>query len=724
MNLKNQSFFKIFIVSLISLVSYYQLDAQVYYNVTVTSGSQFVGGTVVGFTPINGHSCESFWVGGSSACNSAPYKLGLGGTALCPNNSSSKFTFNPPVERIRLQIEGLDSMETFPISINGSSYYINPSDISALPCDPGQPVFTAVGGVITRVVPIFYYGSGLVDIYPGYSIDSIRVTKSGLDIAGVEYSLKFAHDTVVYLKQPFIDTALCAGDSVYFNFVASNKFKNTNVFTVQLSNASGSFASPTVIGSRITDTSGVIGCKIPAGTTPGSGYRVRIVSSNPVKTSPDNGKNIVISNITPAAVTANSNGPVCTGSILTLTANSSTSGVTYRWSGPNSYSSNFQNPSITSVTTLAAGNYIVRATLNGCAVKDTVTVVVNTTPSITNVGSNSPACIGGSINLTATSSVSGSTYSWTGPASFTSSLQNPTISGATSANSGTYTVTATANGCTSASVSTTVTATAGPVIFAYPSPNDTICAGRTLLFNTNVIGAGTTPNYQWYKNNIAITGATSKTYSTSSVVSGDVFRCEVVATSGSACNTPISSTAIPIEVMQYAVPLVEITASPDTNAWPGLMITFTATTANAGNTPKYQWKRNGANIIGATASTWSASTLNNNDKITCQITSDYICPSPAIVTSNVLGMHIATAVQGLDNTDVKIFPNPVKEILNIVSAKTGNTYIVYDLLGKACMKGVLSKKENNIDVSSLNPGLYTLSIIDDSSSVKLKFIKL
>lgn len=49
--------------------------------------------------------------------------------------------------------------------------------------------------------------------------------------------------------------------------------------------------------------------------------------------------------------------------------------------------------------------------------------------------SNSPVCINSTLQLNATG---GTTYSWTGPNGFTSSLQNPTINNATAANSGTY----------------------------------------------------------------------------------------------------------------------------------------------------------------------------------------------------------------------------------------------------------------------------------------------
>ncbi|MBD0259084.1 MAG: hypothetical protein ICV83_25475, partial [Cytophagales bacterium] len=59
-----------------------------------------------------------------------------------------------------------------------------------------------------------------------------------------------------------------------------------------------------------------------------------------------------------------------------------------------------------------------------------------------------PVCAGGTITLTA-STVAGATYAWTGPNGFTSSQQNPTVPNATAAAGGTYSVTATANGCTS-----------------------------------------------------------------------------------------------------------------------------------------------------------------------------------------------------------------------------------------------------------------------------------
>jgi hypothetical protein len=65
-------------------------------------------------------------------------------------------------------------------------------------------------------------------------------------------------------------------------------------------------------------------------------------------------------------------------------------------------------------------------------------------------GSNAPVCAGTSLNLTATT-VASSTYAWTGPNGFTSSVQNPTLTYA-AAYAGVYEVHVTATGCATPSV--------------------------------------------------------------------------------------------------------------------------------------------------------------------------------------------------------------------------------------------------------------------------------
>jgi hypothetical protein len=61
-------------------------------------------------------------------------------------------------------------------------------------------------------------------------------------------------------------------------------YASDNVFTAQLSDASGSFASPTTLGTLASVSSGSIVANIPPSTTLGTGYRIRVVSSSPAIT--------------------------------------------------------------------------------------------------------------------------------------------------------------------------------------------------------------------------------------------------------------------------------------------------------------------------------------------------------------------------------------------------------------------------------------------------------
>ena len=133
----------------------------------------------------------------------------------------------------------------------------------------------------------------------------------------------------------------------------------------------------------------------------------------------------------------------CTQNSVQLTGNSSTSGVSYSWTGPGGFTSSEQNPTVS-----VAGTYTLTVTnpLNQCT--STATAVVNedsNLPGATATG-GSITCTQSSVQLTGSSAASGVSFSWVGPGGFTSNQQNPVVSAP-----GTYTLTVTnpGNGCTS-----------------------------------------------------------------------------------------------------------------------------------------------------------------------------------------------------------------------------------------------------------------------------------
>ncbi|MDD3321761.1 MAG: GEVED domain-containing protein, partial [Paludibacter sp.] len=107
-----------------------------------------------------------------------------------------------------------------------------------------------------------------------------------------DYTLNVIYPTITtgtISGSPFTD-----GSSVSVPFTVSSSFLTGNIFTAQLSNASGSFTSPISIGTLTSTTSGTISATIPTSTTTGTGYRIRVISSSPVVTGSDNGTNLSV----------------------------------------------------------------------------------------------------------------------------------------------------------------------------------------------------------------------------------------------------------------------------------------------------------------------------------------------------------------------------------------------------------------------------------------------
>ena len=204
---------------------------------------------------------------------------------------------------------------------------------------------------------------------------------------------------------------------------------------------------------------------------------------------------VVVINTLPS-ITAMNNGPVCEGSNITLSSTPSAgSGIysLFQWTGPDFYVASVEDPVPFSTTTASAGIYQVIVTdSKGCTATATTTVVINPKPVLT-ASSNSPVCTGANLDLNSTpSGGSGiyTTFSWTGPASFSSAMEDPTDFPITIANAGTYRVTVTDNaGCTAtASTSVSVSTLNAPTIAA--TSNSPVCGGTNLVLTSTPSGGG------------------------------------------------------------------------------------------------------------------------------------------------------------------------------------------------------------------------------------------
>ncbi|TND03509.1 MAG: hypothetical protein FD123_3930 [Bacteroidetes bacterium] len=130
----------------------------------------------------------------------------------------------------------------------------------------------------------------------------------------------------------------------------------------------------------------------------------------------------------------------------------------------------------------------------GCPIAGTTTTPIQAAicPAVT-ASSNSPVCTGGTINLSLSSTSTYATYSWTGPAAFTSTLASPSRTGATGAMAGTYTCVITVGVYACSYTVTTTVAVNAPPTAAAAGPDQVICStagSATMAGNTPGVGTG------------------------------------------------------------------------------------------------------------------------------------------------------------------------------------------------------------------------------------------
>lgn len=129
-------------------------------------------------------------------------------------------------------------------------------------------------------------GSGLVTFYVATNVANGNGSDSGDEIYVSAYPLTegVASNSIT---SPSMNPngQICAGGAITLNFSTTGVYSAGNVFQAQLSDATGSFSNPVIIGSLSSVSGGTINGTIPANTLAGSLYRIRIVSTQPVANS-------------------------------------------------------------------------------------------------------------------------------------------------------------------------------------------------------------------------------------------------------------------------------------------------------------------------------------------------------------------------------------------------------------------------------------------------------
>ncbi|MGE0569161.1 MAG: T9SS type B sorting domain-containing protein, partial [Bacteroidia bacterium] len=425
----------------------------------------------------------------------------------------------------------------------------------------------------------------------------------------------------------------------------------------------------------------------PFTVCPGSTTIYSVTIADVTNTTANDTAIVVINPIPTIAVT---NPTACTNDSFTLTANG---GTAYAWTGPNSFTSNLQNPVLSNVTSSETGNYTVTVTSSlGCTNAAVAAASVIPLPNITIGGGNSLCAqsFNGSQNFVTLSASGISSYSWiasgglaapanlnTSPITFTAhptslpTIETLTLSGTLGSctNTTTYTVaivpnpTITVSSASMCSSSSTVLVAAGADTYSWSGPSLNATTGSSVIASPAVTSIysvyGSSLNCQSATENSTVTVMPSPSLllapNNATVCSGSGVNLNAVGAnsytwspSGS-LNTPVGQAVIasPLSTTNYTVTgevntctstaVVQVSVIP----LPNLIATVSKTAVCAGESVNL-------NSMGASSYTWSPSagmnnpfsnfvTLNPNVSTTYTIVGENgICAGFATVAVNVI----------------------------------------------------------------------------------------
>ncbi|MEI6435310.1 MAG: FISUMP domain-containing protein [Bacteroidota bacterium] len=435
--------------------------------------------------------------------------------------------------------------------------------------------------------------------------------------------------------------SVCAGISITYTATATNGGVSPayqwNVNRINITGATNSTYSYS------PEHADIVKCKLTS--------NVVCPTGNPATS---NTVNMTVNPILPVSVSiAVSANPVCVGTQVTFIATPTNGGTTpvFQWkvngtivSGATNNHYSYTAVNNDAITCVLISNTI--CSIGNPSTSNTVTMIVNPIlpVSVSAAVSANPVCAGTKASFTATPANGGSApaYQWQANGANITGATN-TIFSYTPTHNDTIKCLMTSNGaCTTGNPATSnaINMTVNPLlpvsVSVVPSANP-VCSTTLVTYTALPTHGGSMPSFQWNNKGININGATNATYSFTPI-NNDAVTC--ILTSNAACPTgnPATSNIVSMNVIPLLPVSISIVASA-TVVCAGTQATFTATPTNGGSSPGYQWRINGANINGATNTTYSYIPVNNN-AITCLLTSNAVCPNVNPAISNIVTMTV------------------------------------------------------------------------------------
>lgn len=455
---------------------------------------------------------------------------------------------------------------------------------------PAVPAFTNIGGATAATLTI----TGTTAAQSG---NQYRVIVSGQCGSTTSTAVLLTVNTAPAVTANPQSVTLCAGSNNTFSATATG----TGIgYQWQISTA----AVPAFTNIPAATSSSYTVNAITAGMN-GDQYRVVVTGTCPA---PATSSPATLTVVTSVGVTTQPvDATACDGSGTSFTVAGSGPGVIYQWQvntgsgfvnvpAAAPYSGGTTGTLTVSPVTPAMSGYQYRALLSNATcttpgVSNTVTLTVNSLPTISANPQSATICLGGGNTFSTTASGTGITYQWQVSTAAVPAFTNIpgataatyVVSGATAVMTGNQyrvVVTGTCSASTATSSAATLTVITPVAVVTNPS-NVELCSGTNATFS--VVGTTTQQPtiYQWEvstdggANFTPITGANAATYTVNAVIAAMSNNRYRVKLTNNTCTVPAVSTAAILTVRQ--LPTIGLTAAPLTSLLPGQTTTLTAT---------------------------------------------------------------------------------------------------------------------------------------------------
>jgi gliding motility-associated-like protein len=531
-------------------------------------------------------------------------------------------------------------------------------------------------------------------------------------------------------------TAVCASESFneYFvNFTWSPPLVDgSNEFILELSDSSGGFGSPTELArvtDRNTDFDFDFQFALPQ-EAQGDGYRFRVRSTSPALTSPESdpyamyyieyNSPILISQDASGVIPPGGEIQICNGGSIQLGAHNVPNAEIYNYSWyrsgtPLSESSN-------SISVDQAGIYFVEIdygdACSGSAntLSNSIEVTFGTSQGIAiNPPAQTTLCPSDVVTLTANVSGMGYSYTWykdgnivAGPTVDASTFN---VDGSVVDFEGTYTVEISGTGiCQEESAPVALSSPGSFSVTRVNSERMVLLPGQNEVLTVSTDAAS--PTVQWYRNGSPIAGETNLTLSISQV--GDYYAA--VTETGGSCgsSTKTSETTTVVQPNNFDLTIAYNGTYADcANSAIVLEVTQIMATENGNtfdvttqliNDFSYQWLIDGGSIAGATGSSISLASSDENGNYTLQADLDAFS-----MTSNALDVV-------LNSGDAISITNSGSQLCDGVTISLSTTY---DLTGKTFnwTRNGQSIDGSSLELTATEDGVYQLSVMTDGCPI-------